>query len=205
MCEAFFMVMTFMEQKYNFSLVYLQIEKKHYFCPIKLGNMAFANIYEFVKDYAYGKNGIKVNEKKQRIVIRSATLAATILYWILGLVFLGIGFFLLYGGSAVGLLGLIIALVFLVGLTKRTVFDIGKKEIRQELFGITTASTDPESVKPHITAVHSRGRISSYVFGLEYGISVMKGITAFEDYEDLQLFQGMVMRVLREMKGSPNP
>ena len=165
--------------------------------------MAFNNIYEFVKDYAYGKNGIKVNEEKQRIIIRSATMTATILYWILGLLFLGIGIFLLCGGSAVGLLGIGIALVFIVGLTKRTVFDIGKKEIRQELFGITTVFTGPESVKCHTTAVYSHGRITSYVAGLEYGISVMKGISAFEDFEDLQLFQGMVMRIVREMEGRP--
>lgn len=165
--------------------------------------MAFANIYEFVEDYAYGKNGIKVNEKKQKIVIRSATMAVTVLYWILGLLFLGIGIFLLCGGSVIGLLGFGIGLVFIVGLTKRTVFDIGKKEVRQELFGITTVSTDPESVKPHITVVYSHGRVSSYVFGLEYGITVMKGIAAFEDYEDLQLFQGMVMRIIQEMKNHP--
>ena len=162
--------------------------------------MAYNNIYEFVKGNAYIRNGIKVNEKKQRIVVRSASLTTTVLLWFFGLLSLAVGIYLVYRGSIVGLLAILFALVFLVGLTKRTVFDIRKKEIRQELFWIKTVYTGPESVKFHTTVVNSNGGVS-YVAGLDNGVWLMKGIADFNTVENLQVFRGMVEKILLEMEG----
>lgn len=160
--------------------------------------MASNNFYDFVKDYSYEKSGFKVNEKKHRVIIYSSTSAV---YWILGFIFLALGVSFLFHGELLGLVSLAMGLIFFGGLTKRTVFDLEKKEIRREVFFISMTTIVPQQIlNYHTTAVTSRGRITSYVFGLQYGPEVMKGIAAFDDIMEYQKFQGVITRILGEMK-----
>ena len=158
--------------------------------------MEFKNIYDLVKDYAYGKNGVKVNEKKQRVVFYSTTSA---LYWILGFFCLGLGIVNLVYGSMIGLVAIGMGAVFFGGLTQRTVFDMEKKEIRREVFFVTTDTAMPQFIQFHTTVVKKHSKILSYVVGLASEGKVMKGVAAFKDLDDLHRFQEVVVKIVQEM------
>lgn len=158
--------------------------------------MAFKNIYDLVRDYAYGQSGIKVNEKKQRVVVYSST---SPLLWITGLFCLGLGIVNLVYGNMIGLVVIALGLLFFGGLTQRTVFDMQKKEVRREVVFVATEAAEPQSIRFNTAVAKKHGKISSYVVGLEHDGKVMRGVAAFNDFDDLHRFQEVVVKMLQEM------
>lgn len=173
-------------------------------------------LYKIVKDYIYNsrKSGIKVNARENTVTVYASTSA---LYWIFGIIFLVIGVFLLTDTETalIGFVGLVIGVAFFGGLTKRTVFDIGKSEVRKELFFIAMESIKHDKIANyHTTVVYINGRLAGYNFDMEYyggkdqyGMdhkNMLKGIASFKNPAELHDFQGVVTAILTEMRKSNN-
>ena len=172
------------------------------------------DLYKIVKDYIYDskKSGIKVNAEKNTVTVYAST---SVLYWIFGIIFLGIGVFLMTDSETaiIGIVGFLIGMAFFGGLTKRTVFDIGKNEVRKEFFFIALESIKRDKIANyHTTVVYINGRLAGYNFDMEYydgkdqyGVehkTMLKGITSFKNPAELHEFQGVVTAILDEMKKS---
>lgn len=173
-------------------------------------------LYKVVKDYIYlsRKSGIKVNAEKNTVTVYASTSA---LYWIFGIIFLAIGAVLVTHAetAVIGIVGFLIGVAFLGGLTKRTVFDIGKNEVRKELFFIAMESIKHDKIANyHTTVVYINGRLAGYNFDMEYygsndqyGVghkTMLKGIASFKNLAELHDFQGVVTAILTEMRKSNN-
>lgn len=164
------------------------------------------SVYKVAKSYSYEKNGFKVNEAKQRVIVYASTSG---FFWFFGILLVAICIFSLANGVLVGLGFLGFALIFFAALSKRTVFDIRKKEVRQEVLFIPWASAKISQISSyHTTVVYTNGRLSGYNFDLNYsslGFSIenggmMKGIASFPTPAQLQKFQVVVTRILDEMR-----
>lgn len=169
------------------------------------------DLYIFLTDYIYDnkKSGYKLNKTKNSLTIYGTT---SVGLWIFGVLILAWSVALFVAQSFVlGAAMLGIALFgFFFPLTKRTVFDFEKKEIRQEVFFIPSQKVLRKDVTGyHTTVVKINGRIKSYVFDLQFNnknefgtetTAMMKGIAGFKDYEDLQDFYPVVTRMLDELR-----
>ena len=169
------------------------------------------DLYYFLKGYVYDnhKEGYKVNKDKNTLTIYGNT---SVVLWIFGILFLAwsvVSF--IYTPFIMALVLFAIAVFgFFMPLTKRTVFDLGKKEIRQDTFFITGTKIKPEKIANyHTTIVKINGLIKSSVFDIEYYAmgeynaekkSIMKGVACFKTMKDLMDFQPVVTMVLNEMK-----
>lgn len=162
---------------------------------------------KIIKDYIYDnrKEGFKVNKQKNTLTIYGNVSVAL---WIFGFLFLAWGVATMLAGVKLGIILIAVAIFgFFMPVTKRTVFDIGKGEIRQDTFFITTSKIKASKVvNYHTTIVKVNGMIKSYVFDLEYlsefgtKKNIMKGIAGFKDYQKLMDFEPVVTKILSEMR-----
>jgi len=166
------------------------------------------NLYQFLITYRNESklSGFKIDKSKNKVSVYASN---SCFFWGLGIFMIVLGVFLITGGEVLwGLVGVAMGLVLIVGITKCTVFDIEKKEIRR----VYAYVVESESIKEewitnyHNTALYVNNIFKGYRFDLQYTSTssskenMMKGIAIFKSIDDFQRFNGVVTRIRREMR-----
>lgn len=148
----------------------------------------------------------KIDKENNKVSVSPAN---SCVVWGMGIFMAGLGVFLIIAGEVLwGLVGIAMGLLLIALITKCTVFDIEKKEIRRVYaYFIETASIKEDWITSyHVTAQYINGVFKGYIFDLQYmppsssTEAMMKGLTAFKTMEEIQRFREVITRIRLEMK-----
>lgn len=166
------------------------------------------DLYWFLLQYRNesGFSGFKIDKENNKVSVSPPN---SCFVWGIGIFWLALGVFCITGGVVLwGLVIVAMGLMVIALVTKCTVFDIEKKEIRKVYAYFIETETVKEDwiTSYHVTAQYINGVFKGNLFDLQYmppsssTEDMMKGIAVFQTMGEVQRFGEVVARIRLEMK-----